>query len=90
MRVRRRVPPLLVTKSRRSSNGVYGHSLAPRRTPCSGSGWPVLGAECSDHPYDRVRYERILELVTENYYEMLDVPAEEAHDRLTQTPDIEF
>ena len=44
----------------------------------------LFWAERNDHPYDRERYERILELVTENYHETLDVPAEEAHERLTQ------
>ena len=38
----------------------------------------------ADDPYDRERYERILELVSEYYGATLDVPSEEVHDRLTR------
>lgn len=36
----------------------------------------------ADDPYDRERYERILELVSEYYGATLDLPPEEVHDRL--------
>lgn len=35
-----------------------------------------------DDPYDRERYERILELVSEYYGETLTIPSEEVHDQL--------
>ncbi|GAA0470907.1 NUDIX hydrolase N-terminal domain-containing protein [Halococcus dombrowskii] len=38
----------------------------------------------ADDPYDRERYERILELVGEYYGMTLDVPPEEIHDRLAR------
>lgn len=38
----------------------------------------------ADDPYDRERYERILELVSEHYGATLNVPPEEVHDRLTR------
>ena len=38
----------------------------------------------ADNPYDRERYERILELVSEYYGETIDIPPEEAHDRLSE------
>lgn len=37
----------------------------------------------ADDPYDRERYERILELVSEYYGEAIDMPPEEAHERLS-------
>ncbi|WP_254547321.1 NUDIX hydrolase N-terminal domain-containing protein [Halomarina pelagica] len=41
-------------------------------------------AERNDNPYDRERYERILELVAEYYGETIEIPPAEAHDRLTE------
>jgi 8-oxo-dGTP pyrophosphatase MutT (NUDIX family) len=38
----------------------------------------------ADDPYDRERYERILELVSDYYGATLDVPPEEVHDRLAR------
>ncbi|MFB6197400.1 MAG: NUDIX hydrolase N-terminal domain-containing protein, partial [Halobacteriaceae archaeon] len=40
------------------------------------------GLNFADNPYDRERYERILELVTEYYGEALDVPPAEVRDIL--------
>lgn len=38
----------------------------------------------ADDPYDRERYERILELVSEYYSATLSLPPEEVHDRLAR------
>lgn len=38
----------------------------------------------ADNQYNRERYERILELVSEYYGETIDIPPEEAHERLSQ------
>ena len=40
------------------------------------------GLEYADDPYDRERYERLLELVSICYGEALDLPAEAVRDRL--------
>lgn len=45
----------------------------------------LFWAERNDHPYDKERYERILELVAQQYNETLEVPTEEVHERLTRS-----
>ncbi|WP_435079631.1 NUDIX hydrolase N-terminal domain-containing protein [Halococcus sp. AFM35] len=44
----------------------------------------LFWAERNDHPYDKERYERILELVAQQYDETLKVSSEEVHERLTR------
>lgn len=44
----------------------------------------LFWAERNNHPYDKERYERILELVAQQYDETLDVPEKEAHERLSR------
>ena len=44
----------------------------------------LFWAERNDHPYDKERYERILELVAQQYDETLEVSSEEVHERLTR------
>lgn len=44
----------------------------------------LFWADRKDDPYDRERYERILELVAEYYNKTIDVPPEEAHERLAE------
>lgn len=42
------------------------------------------GLEYADDPYDRERYERILELASEGYGEALDLPPEDVRSRFTE------
>jgi ADP-ribose pyrophosphatase YjhB (NUDIX family) len=41
------------------------------------------GLEYADDPYDEERYERLLELVSESYGELGDLPASEVHSRFS-------
>jgi hypothetical protein len=56
----------------------YGHPAPARRT----ANHRTQGSHYAQNPYDRERYERLMELTTRYYGEALDLPPAEPRERL--------